>query len=83
MMDFGLSDELALLQATARAFVDRTCPPERAKEWDEKGEAPVEFFRAMAELGWFGLAFPEDVGGGGGWHAAFPFTSTFRSTSVH
>jgi len=66
MMNFGLSDELALLQATARGFVERTCPPQRAKEWDDRGEAPAEFFRAMSELGWFGLAFPEEVGGGGG-----------------
>src|SRR5919197_4068616 len=65
-MDFALPDELALLQETARRFVEQTCPPERAKEWDEKGEAPPSFFQAMAELGWFGLAFPPDVGGGGG-----------------
>jgi alkylation response protein AidB-like acyl-CoA dehydrogenase len=65
-MDFSLPEEVALLQETARSFVERMCPPERAKEWDEKGEAPAEFFQAMADLGWLGLAFPEELGGGGG-----------------
>jgi alkylation response protein AidB-like acyl-CoA dehydrogenase len=65
-VNFELSDELALLQKTARGFVERTCPPERAKEWDEREETPPELFRAMAEMGWFGLPFPDDVGGGAG-----------------
>jgi alkylation response protein AidB-like acyl-CoA dehydrogenase len=62
-VDFGLSDEHAALQATARAFVDRYCPPPLAKEWDETGTYPEHLVKAMAELGWFELAFP---GGGGG-----------------
>jgi alkylation response protein AidB-like acyl-CoA dehydrogenase len=65
-VDFGLSDEQALLQQTARSFVAKTCPPEQAKAWDEAGETPAGLFAAMADMGWFGLAFPENVGGGGG-----------------
>ncbi len=65
-MDFGLSDELTLLQETARRFVETTCPPDRAKDWDEKGETPPELFRAMADLGWFAIAFPGEMGGSGG-----------------
>src|SRR5690606_13413544 len=49
-----------------RAFVAKTCPPERAKEWDEQGVAPEELFRGLAELGRLDLAFPEADGGGGG-----------------
>jgi alkylation response protein AidB-like acyl-CoA dehydrogenase len=66
MVDFGLGDELGLLQATARDFVKQSCPPEQAKKWDEAGEFPAGLFTAMAELGWFGLPFPEAEGGGGG-----------------
>ena len=65
-MDFGLSDEHAALQDAARKFVDRHCPPRQAKEWDETSTYPGQLFKAMAEMGWYGLAFPEDAGGDGG-----------------
>src|SRR5262247_3271565 len=67
-VDFGLSDEHAALAATARAFVDRHCPPALAKERDEAGFFPEHLVKAMAEMGWFALAFPgqEDGDGGGG-----------------
>jgi alkylation response protein AidB-like acyl-CoA dehydrogenase len=65
-MDFGLSPEHAALQDVARQFVDRHCPPRRAKEWDETNAYPAELFKAMAEMGWFGLPFPEESGGENG-----------------
>jgi alkylation response protein AidB-like acyl-CoA dehydrogenase len=65
-MDFALSDEHAALQDAARKFVDRHCPPRQAKEWDETSTYPAQLFKAMAEMGWYGLAFPEDAGGEGG-----------------
>jgi len=67
-VDFGLSDEHAALQETARLFVDRHCPPWQAKEWDETGTFPEHLIKAMADLGWFALAFPDsdDDGAGGG-----------------
>ncbi|HEX2562443.1 MAG TPA: acyl-CoA dehydrogenase family protein [Acidimicrobiales bacterium] len=65
-MDFSLSDEQLMLQETARQFVARVCPPERAKEWDEAHHYPEELFRGFAELGWFELPFPAGDGGGDG-----------------
>lgn len=65
-MSFALTEEQQLLRQTARAFVAEHCPAERAKAWDEAGEFPAELWRRMAELGWFALPYPEDVGGGGG-----------------
>jgi alkylation response protein AidB-like acyl-CoA dehydrogenase len=65
-VDFGLSDEHAALQDTARQFVDRHCPPGQAKEWDETGTFPEHLVKAMAEMGWFSLAFPVEGGGDGG-----------------
>ena len=65
-MDFGLSDEHAALAQTARAFVDRHCPPQVAKEWDETGTFPEHLIKAMAEMGWFALAFPDGDGDGDG-----------------
>jgi alkylation response protein AidB-like acyl-CoA dehydrogenase len=58
-VDFGLSDEHAALQATAARFVDRHCPPALAKEWDEAGTFPEHLIKAMAEMGWFALVFPD------------------------
>ncbi len=65
-MDFGLTDEQALLQETARRFVREVCPPQRAKLWDETHHYPEELFRGFAEMGWFALPFPEVDGGGDG-----------------
>jgi alkylation response protein AidB-like acyl-CoA dehydrogenase len=65
-VDFGLSDEQQMLRKTARDFVTRVCPPEKAKEWDEAGVLPPELLRGFADLGWFTLPFPETDGGDGG-----------------
>ena len=65
-MDFGLTEEQRLLRETVRRFVDDVCPPEKAKEWDDTHHYPAELFRAFADLGWIGLAFPEESGGAGG-----------------
>jgi alkylation response protein AidB-like acyl-CoA dehydrogenase len=65
-MNFDLSPEHAALQDAARQFVDRECPPRQAKEWDEASAYPAELFKAMADVGWFGIAFPAEAGGDGG-----------------
>ncbi|MET7841365.1 acyl-CoA dehydrogenase family protein [Streptomyces sp. NPDC005356] len=65
-MDFGLTDEQEMLRATARDFVAKVCPPEKAKQWDEEGTVPPELFKGMADLGWFSLPFTEEEGGDGG-----------------
>lgn len=65
-MDFGFTEEHAALRNVARQFVDRHCPPRQAKEWDETHAYPAELFKAMADIGWFGLPFPADDGGDDG-----------------
>jgi alkylation response protein AidB-like acyl-CoA dehydrogenase len=65
-MDFGLTDEQALLRDTARSFVQRVSPPERAKQWDDEYTYPPELIAGFAEMGWFGLPLSEEFGGGGG-----------------
>src|SRR5262245_51309369 len=68
MTDLALSAEQEALRASARAFLQRACPPElvrRVGASDGDGHDP-ELWRGLAELGWVGLAFPEAAGGGGG-----------------
>jgi alkylation response protein AidB-like acyl-CoA dehydrogenase len=65
-MDLGFSEEQEMLRTTARDFLTKECPSELVKKLaeDEKGYSP-ELWKKMAELGWMGLAFPEEYDGMG------------------
>ena len=65
-MDVLPSEEEQMLKNLAREFLEAECPPSlaRAMEKDELGYPP-EIWKKMAELGWFGLALPEEHGGQG------------------
>jgi 3-oxocholest-4-en-26-oyl-CoA dehydrogenase beta subunit len=66
-MDFRPSPSQQLLVATAREFLRKECPPERAQQiaLDPRGFDEA-LWRRMAELGWQGLLIPADLGGSGG-----------------
>ena len=59
-MDFGLSDEHAALAADGAGVRGPALPAALAKEWDETGTFPEHLIKAMAEMGWFALAFPDE-----------------------
>ena len=63
-MDLSLSEEEEMLKKAARDFLTDKCPKTLVKEMeeDEKGYSP-QLWQEMAELGWMGLAFPEQYGG--------------------
>ena len=63
-MDLDLSSEQQEFQKVVRAFVDDAIRP-HAERWDEAHELPMEAVEQMAELGLFGLPFPEEYGGSG------------------
>jgi alkylation response protein AidB-like acyl-CoA dehydrogenase len=65
-MDLGLTEEQEMLRTSARDFLEKECPKSLVKEMaeDEKGYTP-ELWRKMAELGWMGLAFPDEYDGMG------------------
>jgi len=65
-VDFDLTEEQEMLRKFARDFIVDKCPKKyvREMEADEKGYSP-DVWKGMAELGWMGLAFPEEYGGGG------------------
>ncbi len=63
-MDFRLTEEQKLIQKTARDFATQEVLP-RARELDETGRWPAELVKRMGELGFLGIAVPEELGGGG------------------
>jgi butyryl-CoA dehydrogenase len=63
-MDFELSEEQELLRRTARDFAHAEVLP-RAAEIDREHRHPTELVARMAELGFLGIAVPEEYGGAG------------------
>ncbi|MFO0664674.1 MAG: acyl-CoA dehydrogenase [Polyangiaceae bacterium] len=63
-MDFDLSEEQKMIQQTARDFALREVAP-KASELDKESRWPSEIIARMAELGFMGMAIPEEYGGGG------------------
>lgn len=61
-MNFELSEEQRLLRDTLSRFCQERIKP-RAAAIDEAGQFPRELFSELAELGFFGLRYPESFGG--------------------
>jgi butyryl-CoA dehydrogenase len=61
-MDFALSVDQKLVSEVFARFCDEQIQP-RAAAIDEAKEFPRESFMALAELDFFGLRYPESVGG--------------------
>lgn len=69
-MDFDLSDEHELIRRTAREFAEQEVAPQ-AQELDSTASFPYDIVRALGELGFMGIPFPEEYGGAGGDTLAF------------
>jgi alkylation response protein AidB-like acyl-CoA dehydrogenase len=63
-MDFDLSNEQRLIQETVRDFARSEVAPV-AEELDRTKSFPYEIVARMSELGFMGIPFPEEYGGGG------------------
>jgi len=63
-MDFQLTDEQQMIQATAADFAREQIAPVAAR-YDESGEFPLETIQQMGELGLMGIEVPEEYGGAG------------------
>ncbi len=61
----SLPEDYAELAVTVRDFAQRVVAPVAAKH-DEEHSFPYEVVAGMAEMGLFGLPFPEEYGGMGG-----------------
>jgi len=58
-----LNDTLRLLRESIRRFVEKEVVP-RAHAWEEQGFVPREILRDMGKLGFLGLRYAEEFGGG-------------------
>jgi butyryl-CoA dehydrogenase len=63
-MDFRLTEEQQLIQKSARDFAQKEVAP-KARSLDAEGRWPSELVARMGELGFLGIAVPDDLGGGG------------------
>jgi alkylation response protein AidB-like acyl-CoA dehydrogenase len=64
-VDFDLSDDHRLIRDTVREFAVAEIAPV-AEELDRTKSFPYEIVARLGELGWMGIPFPEEHGGGGG-----------------
>jgi len=64
MNEFVFTEEQKMLRETVRDFVNNEIKP-IASKIDEEEKIPEELIKKLAELGFLGVAFPEEYGGGG------------------
>lgn len=63
-LDFEFSEEMKLLQQSAREFAESEIKP-HVMRYDEAQEFPQEIVKKMAELGFLGAVTPAELGGAG------------------
>ena len=59
------SEEHNIFRKSLRDFVKKEIRP-YAEEWEESEIYPREIFKRMGDLGFLGVSYPEEYGGGGG-----------------
>ncbi len=64
-INYDLPEEHEVFRKVVAEFARAELSPHVA-DWDERHHFPLEAVAAMADLGLFGLIFPEEWGGGGG-----------------
>ena len=69
-MNFTTTEEQAAVLATAREFATNEVLP-KAAEIDREHRHPAELVKRMAELGFLGIAIPEEYGGAGLDHVSY------------
>ena len=63
-MNFDLTDEQKQIRDTFARFCDERIAPQAAA-LDEARAFPRALFQELADLGFFGMRYPEDIGGSG------------------
>ncbi len=64
-MNFNpFTEEHEMLAQSVREFLNREVLPHAAR-WEKEEHCPREIFQRMGEMGFFGVTYPEEVGGSG------------------
>ena len=61
MSGFDVSD-ITLIEDMAKRFAETEIRP-HLEAWEEAGEFPRELYMRLAEMGWLGLGYPDELGG--------------------
>jgi alkylation response protein AidB-like acyl-CoA dehydrogenase len=65
-MDIGFTEEQELLRESARRFLESECTAQFVRQrMAESAGVTDEFWRKLADQGWFGIVYPEEEGGSG------------------
>jgi len=64
-MDFTLTAEHEMIAAAMRSWMERECPREIAREYDEQNIFPEDLYEKLTALGFSGMMIPEEYGGAG------------------
>ena len=68
-MNFDFSDDQKQLRDEARKFLAEKCPPKAVRAvLDGKAPYDKELWKGLAEMGFLGVAIPEEFGGAGAGH---------------
>src|SRR5713101_5938573 len=64
-MEVNISEsrEHEMLRQSLRRFIERECPREKVRRWDEEDYYPREVVEKLRPLGVFALTTPEEYGG--------------------
>jgi alkylation response protein AidB-like acyl-CoA dehydrogenase len=69
-VNFAFTEEQDLLRRSVRAFAESEMRP-HVMEYDEAQEFPFTIVKKAAEQGYYGILFPEDLGGAGLGYVAY------------
>src|ERR1700680_534300 len=68
-MNFDFSDDQKQMRDAARKFLSEQCPPKAVRTvLDGKAAYDREVWKGLAEMGFLGVAIPEEFGGAGAGH---------------
>ncbi|MEZ4271260.1 MAG: acyl-CoA dehydrogenase family protein [Myxococcota bacterium] len=73
------TEEMFAFRRTVREFSERELAP-NSRAWDEAGIFPKDLFKRFAALGFFGIHYPEEVGGSG---LDFWYTAAYVEELAH
>jgi acyl-CoA dehydrogenase len=65
-MDLYLTEEHEMLRQSVVDFVERYCPRDEVRKWDDQQKFPEHVYQALAEHGYCGIAVDPEYGGSGG-----------------